>query len=707
MLRRILLGTGIALMSLLTSAPSIFAQIPQEDPYLWLEDVMGDKAIAWVKEQNANTQRLLEAQPVFAPIRDKVLEVVNSRERIPAVTQRGEFLYNFWQDQNNVRGVWRRTTMAEYKKSQLQSETKWETILDLDQLAKDEKENWVWKGSTCLYPQYDRCMLNLSRGGADAQVTREFDVPSKSFVKDGFEIKEAKGSASWIDRDTLFVQTDFGPGSMTQSGYARIVKEWKRGTPIESASTVFEGKESDISVSAFVTEQKGYATRQFVRRGVTFYTSETFLREGSKLIKLDVQDDASPAYAWDLLFIRLKSTWAVGGKTYPQGALIAMNFEKFMKGERDFEILFAPTDRKSLAGWTLTKNILILNELDNVKNQLVELKRDGATWTRRNISLPGLGTVSASAIDADVSDEYWLTLTDYLTPSTLYWAKAGTDTREKLKSLPAFFDSAPFKVEQFQATSKDGEKIPYFVIMRKDAKLDSTNPTLLYGYGGFEISQLPSYSGVIGNGWLMQGGVYVVANIRGGGEFGPRWHQAGLKANRQKVYDDFIAVAEDLVAKKISSPRHLAISGGSNGGLLVGAVMVQRPDLFRAVVCSVPLLDMKRYNKLLAGASWVAEYGNPDDPKEWEFISKYSPYPNVKPSVKAGVKMPKVLFVTSTRDDRVHPGHARKMMARMLEQGHEVYYYENIEGGHAGSANNAQVAYRSALQYTFLLKELQ
>ena len=707
MLRRILLGTGIALMSLLTSAPSIFAQIPQEDPYLWLEDVMGDKAIAWVKEQNAKTQKRLEAQPVFAPIRDKVLEVVNSRERIPAVTQRGEFLYNFWQDQNNIRGVWRRTTMAEYKKSQLQSETKWETILDLDQLAKDEKENWVWKGSTCLYPQYDRCMLNLSRGGADAQVTREFDVPSKSFVKDGFEIKEAKGGASWIDRDTLFVQTDFGPGSMTQSGYARIVKEWKRGTPIESASTVFEGKESDISVSAFVTEQKGYATRQFVRRGVTFYTSETFLREGSKLIKLDVQDDASPAYAWDLLFIRLKSTWAVGGKTYPQGALIAMNFEKFMKGERDFEILFAPTDRKSLAGWTLTKNILILNELDNVKNQLVELKRDGATWTRRNISLPGLGTVSASAIDADVSDEYWLTLTDYLTPSTLYWAKAGTDTREKLKSLPAFFDSAPFKVEQFQATSKDGEKIPYFVIMRKDAKLDSTNPTLLYGYGGFEISQLPSYSGVIGNGWLMQGGVYVVANIRGGGEFGPRWHQAGLKANRQKVYDDFIAVAEDLVAKKISSPRHLAISGGSNGGLLVGAVMIQRPDLFRAVVCSVPLLDMKRYNKLLAGASWVAEYGNPDDPKEWEFISKYSPYQNVKPSVKAGVKMPKVLFVTSTRDDRVHPGHARKMMARMLEQGHEVYYYENIEGGHAGSANNAQVAYRSALQYTFLLKELQ
>lgn len=698
MFRRVI--SGLAAMSVIsTAALAQTAQVTPEDPYLWLEDVMGDKAIAWVKEQNAKTQKLLEAEPQFQPIRDKVLEVVNSRERIPAATKRGEFLYNFWQDQNNVRGVWRRTTMAEYKKPQ----PKWETVLDLDQLAKDENENWVWKGSTCLYPRYERCMLSLSRGGADAQVTREFDVASKSFVKGGFEIREAKGGASWIDRDTLFVQTDFGPGSMTQSGYARIVKEWKRGTPIESAKTVFEGKESDISVSAFVAEQKSYATRQFVRRGVTFYTAETFLREGEKLTRLDVQDDATPAYAWDMLFVRLKSAWTVGGKTYPQGALIAMNFEKFMKGGRDFDILFSPTDRKSLAGWTLTKNYLILNELDNVKNQLVEVKREAGTWSRRKINMPGLGTIGASAIDADESDEYWLTLTDYLTPSTLFWAKAGSDRREKLKSLPAFFDSTPFKVEQFQATSKDGEKIPYFVIMRKDAKLDGKNPTLLYGYGGFEISQLPGYSGSIGNGWLEQGGVYVVANIRGGGEFGPRWHQAGLKANRQKVYDDFIAVAEDLVAKKISSPRHLAISGGSNGGLLVGAVMVQRPDLFQAVVCSVPLLDMRRYNKLLAGASWVAEYGNPDDPKEWEFISKYSPYQNVK----AGVKMPKVLFVTSTRDDRVHPGHARKMMARMLEQGHEVYYYENIEGGHAGSANNAQLAYRTALQYAFLLKELK
>jgi prolyl oligopeptidase len=673
--------------------------LAQEDPYLWLEEVMGDKAIAWVKEQNAKTQKSLEASPQFAAIRDKTLEVVNSRARIPAVAKRGDFYYNFWQDEKNVRGIWRRTSMDEYRKP----EPKWETVLDLDQLASKEKENWVWKGSTCLYPKYDRCLLTLSRGGADAAVVREFDVFSKTFVAGGFEMKEAKGSASWINRDTLFVQTDFGAGSLTKSGYPRIVKEWKRGTPLEAAKVVFEGQEADISVSAWQSEQKGYTTRQFVRRGVTFFTTEQFLREGGKLTKLDVPADAQASYAQDMLWVRLKSPWTLGDKTYMQGSLIAMNFERFMKGERNFDVLFEPTDRKSLAGWTLTRNYLILNELDNVKNRLYEVQYKGGKWNRRTISMPGLGTVSASAIDSDESDDYFLTVTDYLTPSTLFLAKAGSDAREQLKSLPAFFDATPYKVEQFEVASKDGERIPYFMVMNKNTKLDGKNPTLLYGYGGFEVSQLPGYSATVGNAWLNNGGVYVVANIRGGGEFGPRWHQAGLKANRQRVFDDFIAVAEDLIAKKVTAPRHLAISGGSNGGLLVGAVATQRPELFRAVLCSVPLLDMKRYHKLLAGASWEAEYGNPDNPKEWEFISKYSPYQNVK----AGVKYPKILFVTSTRDDRVHPGHARKMMARMLEQGHDVMYYENIEGGHAASANNQQLAYRTALQYSFLLNELK
>lgn len=556
-------------------------------------------------------------------------------------------------------------------------------------------------------------MISLSRGGADANVIREWDMKSKSFVlANGFALREAKGSVDWIDKDTLFVQmafptdAEFGANTQTDSGYARQVRVWKRGTPIGAAKVVFEGQKPDISVGASQTEQKGYATEQFIRRGVTFFTSETYWidqKNGGKAVKLDIPADANFSYWRDWMSVRLKTDWTVGGKTYKQGSLIAMPFAKFMKGERDFEVLFEGSDRKSLAGFAVLKDYLIINELDNVKNRLYELSYKDGKWNRRAVAMPGLGTVGASAIDSDESNDYFVTLTDYLTPSTLMLAKGGSDARERLKSLPAFFDASPYKVEQFEVASKDGEKIPYFVIMGKKAKLDGKNPTLLYGYGGFEVSQLPNYSGNIGLGWLDQGGVYVVANIRGGGEFGPRWHQAGLKQNRQKVFDDFIAVAEDLIAKKITAPRHLAISGGSNGGLLVGAVMVQRPELFRAVICSVPLLDMKRYHKLLAGASWVAEYGNPDDPKEWEWISKYSPYQNVK----AGVKMPKVLFVTSTRDDRVHPGHARKMMARMMEQGHDVRYYENIEGGHSASANNVQLAYRTALQWAFLLGELK
>lgn len=675
------------------------AAVAQEDPYLWLEDVSGEKPIGWVKEQNAKTQKVLEAEPQFTAIRDKTLEVINSRARIPGVVKRGAFLYNFWQDEKNIRGVWRRTTMVEYKKA----EPAWETVLDLDQLAKNEKENWVWKGSTCLYPSYDRCLLSLSRGGADANVVREFDVIKKAFVAGGFELKEAKGSASWAGRDTVLVQTDFGAGSMTKSGYPRVAKEWQRGTPIESAKLIYEVQDADIAVSHFQVDEKGYKARQFIDRAVTFFSSERFLREGAKLTKLDVPADAKMTYARGMLWVRLKSSWATGDRTYAQGTLIAMDFDRFLRGERNFDVIFEPTDRKSLAGWTLTRNFLIINELDNVKNRLYEMQLKNGKWIRRAIAMPGLGTVSASAVDADESDDYFLTLTDYLTPSTLLLAKGGTDAREVLKSLPAFFDASPYKVEQLEVASKDGERIPYFVVMNKNTKFDGKNPTLLYGYGGFEISLTPMYSAAVGNAWLNNGGVYVVANIRGGGEFGPRWHQAGLKANRQKVFDDFIAIAEDLIAKKVTSPRHLAISGGSNGGLLVGAVAVQRPELFRAVLCIVPLLDMKRYHKLLAGASWVAEYGNPDDAAEWEFISKYSPYQNVK----SGVRYPKILFVTSTRDDRVHPGHARKMMARMMEQGHDVFYYENIEGGHAASANNAQLAYRTALQYSFLLKELK
>lgn len=697
---------GKALLSVATVAATVFntaanAATSEPDPYLWLEEVNGDKAIAWVKAENAKTEAVLSAHPKFNSIRDKSLAILDSKERIPGVTKRGEHFYNFWQDAANPRGIWRRTTLAEYRKAQ----PNWEMVFDLDAYSKQEKESWVWKGATFLYPDYDRAMVSISRGGADATVYREFDVTKKTFVVGGFSLPEAKGSLSWINRDTLFVQTDFGAGSMTASGYPRIVKEWTRGTPLTAAKTVFEGKESDIRITGFVSQAKGYPTRQYVNQSLTFYTSKTFLRDAKTgvLTAIDVPIDATLGRVRDWMLVSLKSDWKLGDATYPSGALIAINETSFMAGKRNFDVLFKPTARSSLAGYTATKSAIIINELDNVKNKLVEWRHANGAWKSTKIAHGGNVTLSASGVDSDTTDDYFFTQTDYLTPPTLYLGAAGSTKAEKLKSLPAFFDATPYQTTQFEATSKDGEKIPYFVVMAKNTKLDGSNPTLLYGYGGFQVSMVPSYSGTTGAAWLDNGGVYVVANIRGGGEFGPRWHQAGLKANRQKVFDDFIAVGEDLSARKITSPKHLAIYGGSNGGLLVGAVMVQRPDLFKAVVCAVPLLDMQRYHKLLAGASWVAEYGDPDQADQWDYISKYSPYQNLK----AGVKYPSVLFTTSTRDDRVHPGHARKMMAKMQALGSPVRYYENMEGGHAGSANNAQVAYRTALMYAFLLNELK
>jgi prolyl oligopeptidase len=392
----------------------------------------------------------------------------------------------------------------------------------------------------------------------------------------------------------------------------------------------------------------------------------------------------------------------VAGRTWPQGALLAIDFGRFMRGERDFEALFTPTATSSLDGVAVTRSALLLTVLDKVKHRLVELRREGRSWLRREVATPGLGTLGVAALDEIESDDYFLSVTDFLTPTTLYLGRAGVDARERLKAMPAWFDPTPYTVSQFEARSKDGTMVPYFVVMERGAAFVGTHPTVLYGYGGFEVSLKPSYSGMIGAGWLEQGGVYVLANIRGGGEFGPRWHQAALKEQRQKAFDDFLAVAQDLIERKVTSPRHLGIMGGSNGGLLVGAALTQRPDLFNAVVCQVPLLDMRRYHKLLAGASWMGEYGDPDDPAQWEFIGKYSPYQNVFKDKR----YPPVLFTTSTRDDRVHPGHARKMAALMESQGHALLYWENLEGGHAGAANNTQQARMWALTYSFLHKQL-
>jgi prolyl oligopeptidase len=669
-----------------------------EDRHLWLEDVTGEKALEWARARNAESAKVLETGD-FASLEKRILDILDSEARIPYVQKLGPWYYNFWRDAKNPRGLWRRTTLEEYRKEH----PAWETVIDIDALNTAEKENWVWHGADCLKPEYKQCLLSLSRGGADADVVREFDLEAKAFVKDGFFVPESKNRVGWLDADTLYIGTDFGPGSMTDSGYPRIAKVWRRGTPLAQAETVFEGKADDMAVGAARDHTKGFE-RDFVYRAITFYTNELFLRRDGKLIKIEKPDSANAFVHRDLLLIELRDDWTVGGRTYPAGALLAADFEGFLKGARRFDLLFEPTERTSFAGFSPTLGSILVNELDNVKNRVYVLTRKDGNWTRQALpGMPAFGTVTASAVDEDESDDYFMNVTDYLTPSSLFLGAVGKGAPEKLKQLPAFFDASGLVVSQHEAVSKDGTTIPYFQVARKDLVLDGKNPTLLYGYGGFEIPMVPGYSGGLGAAWLEKGGVYVVANIRGGGEFGPKWHQAALKANRHKAYEDFIAVAEDLVRRKVTSTPHLGIQGGSNGGLLVGNMLTMRPDLFGAVVCQVPLLDMRRYHVLLAGASWMGEYGNPDDPKEWEFIRTFSPYHNLK----EGVKYPPTLIMTSTRDDRVHPGHARKMTARMLDAKQDVLYYENIEGGHGGAATNQQQAHMNALAYTFLWQKLR
>ena len=671
---------------------------PADDSWGWLEEVASERALDWVRGRNGHSEAELTARADYAPLRARLKTILDSKERIPWVGRHGDFYYNFWRDAEHERGLWRRTTLEEYRKEA----PAWETVLDLDALAREENENWVWAGSIKLKPRGERCLVSLSRGGGDAHVVREFDLAAKAFVADGFFVPEAKTSIGWIDRDTVFVATDFGPGSMTSSGYPRIVKEWKRGTPLQDAATVYEALPDDLSASAWKSFEPGFE-HQFVNRQIDFYSSELFLRSGAGLVPVPKPLDANAFTVRGEIVLELRSDWDAGGRTWPQGALLAMDFERYMAGESDFELLFQPTPTTSLDGVAATRSAILLTILDNVKNRVVELRFEDGRWIRRDVATPAMGALEVDAVDEIESDDYFLTVTDFLTPTSTWLAHVGSDQRELLKSMPAFFDAAPYTVSQFAAKSADGTYVPYFVVMRKDLAWNGGNPTLLYGYGGFEVSLKPFYSGVTGEAWLAEGGVYVLANIRGGGEFGPRWHQAALKENRQKAFDDFLAVAQDLIRRKLTSPRHLGIMGGSNGGLLVGAALTQRPELFNAVVCQVPLLDMRRYHQLLAGASWMGEYGDPDDPAQWAAIAAYSPYHNVDP----GKRYPRVLFTTSTRDDRVHPGHARKMAALMADQGHDVLYWENTEGGHAGAANNEQTATMYALTYTFLLKQLK
>lgn len=668
------------------------------DPYLWLEEVAGERALGWVAEQNRRSTALITRDPGFEPLREQIRAILDSRDRIPYVTRMGDFYYNFWRDEAHPRGLWRRTRPALY----IAAEPTWETVLDLDALASAEGENWVWKGAAARYPDWDRCLLSLSRGGADAVVVREFDLPSKAFVADGFELSEAKSDVAWVDRDTLFVGTDFGAGSLTDSGYPRQVRLWRRGTPLSAATPVFTGEASDVAVSAFVSQRPGYR-REIIVRSPSFFTGEYWLRQGEALSRIAVPDDAQVDFFGSQLLVHLRSDWTPGTIAYRAGSLLAIDFAAFEAGRRDFHVLFEPTERTALDAYVTTRSHVVLGLLDQVKGRLAEWQFAEGAWTRRDVEAPEFGSLGIRALDHGESEDYFLTHVDFLTPDSLHLARAGTDARSCLKRRPAFFDAGGLAIEQLEAGSRDGTRIPYFVVRPRDLALDGTHPTLLYGYGGFEVSLTPSYSAAVGKAWLERGGVYVVANIRGGGEFGPRWHAAALKEKRQNAYDDFAAVARDLCTRGITRPERLGIMGGSNGGLLMGVMLTQYPERFGAVVCQAPLLDMRRFNRLLAGASWMGEYGDPDDPQQWDVIRRYSPYENLRP----GVAYPNILFTTSTRDDRVHPGHARKMMARMDELGvRTAWYYENTEGGHAGAADNSQAAFMSALEYTFLWKML-
>ena len=670
----------------------------QEDSYQWLEEIDSEKSLDFVNKQNKITEDKLSSIAQYQGIYEKSLEIYNSTDRIAYPTTYGEYVYNFWKDEDHIRGIWRRSLKSKY----IDGNPSWEILLDLDEMSKIDDIKWVYKGAHGLYPDYNRFMISLSKGGGDATIKKEFDVKTKTFQDDGFYVPESKGGLSYVDKNTLILSSDFGKNTMTTSGYPRQVKLWERGTLLKNATLLYEGEIDDAGVSGFIFRDNAIKYKCVVRY-VSRSNISCFILVGDQQIKLDIPNDTYPEILLNnQLILKLQSDWNVNNKIYKQGSLISLNFTELLKGKKQIQLIVQPDESSSITGVSRTKNKLLINLLHNVNSELFIYSCVNNKWISEKVNAPDFGKISITDL-SELSDEYFFTYSNFLTPTTLYIANAQTNTLKPFKSLTSYFDSDEYKVNQFMSVSKDGTQVPYFVVSSKDMKTDGNNPTLLYAYGGFEVSQRPFYSPTFGTAWLENGGVFVLANIRGGGEFGPKWHQAGLKEKRQNVFDDFHSVAEDLIAKEITSSKHLGIMGGSNGGLLVGVAFTQRPDLYNAVVCQVPLLDMQRYNKLLAGASWMGEYGNPDIPEEWNYIKKYSPYHNLKKDVE----YPEVYFYTSTRDDRVHPAHARKMAAKMIDMGYPIYYYENIEGGHGGASTNEQSAKSNAMTFSYLLMKLK
>ncbi|SNT67917.1 prolyl oligopeptidase [Amphiplicatus metriothermophilus] len=664
----------------------------QEDPFLWLEEIDGARALDWVRAQNARSLAELEGDARFEAFHRAALEIFTSEERIPAPGLVGETVRNFWQDGAHVRGIWREASLESY----LAGAPDWRLILDIDALAEAEGENWVYKGADCLAPAHDRCIVNLSRGGADAAARREFLVSEGTFVENGFSFAESKGTTAWVDEDALLVGVDFGEGTMTTSGYPRTTRLVRRGEDPASARVVFEGAKTDVGVWPYAIVRGG-KTWLFVTRALTFFESEHYLLDDAfeeKKLPLPAKSNIQGVLD-GFIVASIQEDWAFAGRRFRAGDIVAID-----PAGTKAELVFSPNEHQAVGGVAASESALFVQLLDNIVGKVKKIERRGGKWRARDVALPGEGDVSLGSVNAH-GDDLFLYFDSPTVPQTLFYVSAAGE-RARVKQNPAFFDAAGVVMRQHEATSKNGTKVPYFVIGREDVMEAGNAPTIQYGYGGFEVPVTPGYSGTIGKLWYERGGLYVIANIRGGGEFGPRWHQAALKENRQRAFDDFFAVSEDLIARGLTSPQKLGAYGGSNGGLLMGVALTQRPDLYGAIAIGVPLLDMLRFHKLLAGASWMGEYGNPDIAEERAYIEKYSPYQNLRPDAA----YPRVFFFTSTRDDRVHPGHARKMAAKMAAMGHDFLYYENIEGGHGAAANQKQAAYRTALQYVYFARQL-
>jgi prolyl oligopeptidase len=677
-----------------STTPADGSVMTGEDPYLWLEEVEGERALAWVREQNARSLAQLEGDPRFAQLHADALALANSRDRLPTGGVFDGHYYNFWQDETHVRGIYRRAPLEAFARD---GNPQWEIVLDIDAIAAAENANWVLKGIDCLEGT-TRCLVSLSDGGKDATTYREYDLATRSFVRNGFVVPEAKSGVAWLDLNTLLVATDWGEGTTTESGYPFVLKRWTRGTALSSATEVMRGQASDVGVFAGVLQDTDGRRVPIAVEADTFFESANYRLDGAAPQRINLPPKSSIQGLYQgFLIATLQEAW----RGHPQGALIAYRFSESGSENPNVTVLFAPNERQSIEGVAITRDAILVAGYENVRGRMLRIVRAGDAWNTTTIALPQNGSVTFAG-SAPTETAAFAVFEDHLTPDTLYALERGATTARAVRSLPAQFDASPYVSEQFEAVSRDGARVPYFVLRRRDMVMNGQNPTLLYAYGGFQVSMTPSYSPNVGKLWLDRGGVYVVANIRGGGEFGPAWHQAGLRTNRQVIYDDFYAVERDLVARRITSQRRLGIMGGSNGGLLMGVMLNQHPEMVNAAVVQVPLLDMLRYDQLLAGASWVDEYGSPSNPEERAFLERITPYQNLRPRDN----FPLPFVITSTKDDRVHPGHARKYVARMIELGLPVLYFENIDGGHSAAANLNEAARRRALEYTYLMQRL-